>query len=290
AAGYTIPETFPSMKFVLPTSRRGRCTMLKRNKVNAWFNQATFDDVYQRKEIQLDGLVESTTYIRQLVQEEIGEIGAGNVFLGGISQGCATALHTLLTLEVTPEQGREKQRIAGFLGLAGYLPFAKDILKAGRTLAPGEEDDPVECNGNAPTTNGGRAAKLVDRTAYKSLVSVRETHSLPLLSGLPSSLLETPFLITHGDQDDKIALKFARDAVETLRVMGCSVMFRVYRGLGHWYKAPEGIDDVIKFLEKESGIQAALVAKEVDVQTDAEKEEREEKEMMAPASPSSHVC
>lgn len=60
------------------------------------------------------GLKFSVRQIHKIAHEEASLIGKGQVVLGGISQGCATAVYTLLSLDF---------EIGGFLGVSSWMPF-----------------------------------------------------------------------------------------------------------------------------------------------------------------------
>lgn len=72
------------------------------------------EDPSEKAELQIEGLKESIAQIRELIEVEAAIVGYDGVVLGGISQGCATALLTLLTGGV---------ELGGFVGMCGWLPF-----------------------------------------------------------------------------------------------------------------------------------------------------------------------
>lgn len=73
----------------------------------------------ERREGQVEGLNESIFEIVEVVRSEAQLVGGvERVILGGISQGCATAIHALICGGI---------RIGGFLGISSWLPFQEPI-------------------------------------------------------------------------------------------------------------------------------------------------------------------
>jgi predicted esterase len=111
--GHTLPEIFPGFRWVLPTADM---IMSARFGVfmSQWFDMLTTEDPHER-ELEQD-LSAVITRIQNVVARESTIIGASNVVLGGISQGCAVALHALLrqnlteTLHRRPSEVRDSAR------------------------------------------------------------------------------------------------------------------------------------------------------------------------------------
>lgn len=114
----TLQESLPGCKFIFPTAKKNRSTVFKRTRVNQWFDKYSLDSPLQREYLMVDGLRESTQFIHEIIRQEADRVGAANIFLGGISQGCACALHVLLTFE---------EKLGAFVGLSGYMPFQHDV-------------------------------------------------------------------------------------------------------------------------------------------------------------------
>ena len=74
----------------------------------------------EEEEWQIDGLRESRAFLQEIVGKEVEVVGARNVFIGGLSQGCAMSLHLLLSHEGDAPLGE-------FIGMSGWLPFAEGI-------------------------------------------------------------------------------------------------------------------------------------------------------------------
>jgi predicted esterase len=76
---------------------------MKRIPINQWFDNYSLKDPNTRTELQIDGLQESSEFLRRLVEEEakllsndsaVGD-GYSRIVIGGLSQGCAAAVFCL---------------------------------------------------------------------------------------------------------------------------------------------------------------------------------------------------
>ncbi|CAK3740257.1 alpha beta-hydrolase [Lecanosticta acicola] len=106
----TLPDRFPSVKWVFPTAELLQSTRFD-CETSQWFDMYSTEDPHENEDAQ--ELASSISRIQDLVAREAAIIGHENVFLGGISQGCAVAIHALLG-------GQE--RLGGFIGLCSWLP------------------------------------------------------------------------------------------------------------------------------------------------------------------------
>ncbi|KAK3680931.1 hypothetical protein LTR37_021032 [Vermiconidia calcicola] len=114
----TLPEIFPQVKWVFPTAKilpSARFDM----EMSQWFDMWSTEDPYERQNEQQDELDSTVSVILQIIKEEAAIVGGPqNIILGGISQGCASAIHALL---------RQEARLAGFIGLSSWLPLKETI-------------------------------------------------------------------------------------------------------------------------------------------------------------------
>ncbi len=86
--------------------------------------------------MQIEGLRETSAYIHGLMRDAIEEVGAGNVVLGGLSQGCAAAFVALLTCD--------REGMFGTFGMCGWLPFGRgieEVATAREAMNCGLEDE-----------------------------------------------------------------------------------------------------------------------------------------------------
>lgn len=66
--------------------------------------------------------------------------------------------------------------------------------------------------------------------------------------------LMMPLFLGHGENDEKIKYSLGEEAAQTLSSLGMQVTWKGYPGLGHWYKIPEEIDDILEFLQTKVGL------------------------------------
>jgi acetyl esterase/lipase len=87
-------------------------------------------------------------FLHDLLRKEIAEVDARNVVLGGLSQGCAASLVASLMW-----QG---EKMAGFVGMCGWLPFRKSMEDAmdGADEDEGENPFAVEDDGEEKAVAG----------------------------------------------------------------------------------------------------------------------------------------
>jgi phospholipase/carboxylesterase len=101
------------VRFVFPNAPVIPVTINGGYKMPAWYDIASAD-LQQREDEK--GLRQSQAAISELIRKEIARgIPASRIVVAGFSQGCAMALMTGL---------RFPERLAGIVGLSGYLPLA----------------------------------------------------------------------------------------------------------------------------------------------------------------------
>ncbi|MBC7602534.1 MAG: dienelactone hydrolase family protein [Ramlibacter sp.] len=101
------------VRFVFPHAQVIPVTINNCQAMRAWYDILGFDLVKREDEA---GLRRSMAQVEELIAREIeGGVPADRIVLMGFSQGCAMALMTGL---------RHKERLAGIVGLSGYLPLA----------------------------------------------------------------------------------------------------------------------------------------------------------------------
>lgn len=124
-----LQARLPTVKFVFPTARKRRSTVLKRIPINPWFDNYSLEDPGQRTELQVDGLCETAQFLRGLISDETRVLGEGNcgygkVVLWGLSQGCAAGIFALLGGWFDDS---EVGALGAFVGMSGWLPFEQQL-------------------------------------------------------------------------------------------------------------------------------------------------------------------
>ncbi|KAI0419676.1 phospholipase/carboxylesterase [Xylaria grammica] len=243
SSGKTFPDLLPGARFIFPTAKRRRSSAFGRRKITQWFNIARLPDPAYRKETQLQGLAESAVEIRELLRQEIQVAGIppSNIILGGISQGCAMSLSVLLSLEYP---------LGGYFGMSGYLPFQQDMEDAIKKedISDDGEDNPFAASDedSQPQDPAVRAFNF-----ERDLLCIDAPQDATPHQN--ETAVSTPIFLGHGDVDEKKPHGLGEAAARTMRAAGYNVEWKLYPGLGHWYRIPDEIDDIVEFIRSRTG-------------------------------------
>ncbi|MCJ1255894.1 hypothetical protein MMC24_003712 [Lignoscripta atroalba] len=251
----TLSDAFPHAKFVFPTASRRRAIIYNRTPINQWFDNWSLETPTGREELQIDGLRETSAYIHELLKEEIDLVGAKNIVLGGLSQGCAATLVSLLTWDGEP--------LAAAVGMCGWLPFRKHLEDIARNteyhedegddpFAHSDEDDNLDSwdeELRSRDTNKGATSKVDQPT--QAVAYLREELEIPVPS-LPMSFQRIPLFLSHGMEDGKVFVHLGREAASCLSAMAIDVLWKEYQGLGHWY-SEDMLHDMVNFVRQRPG-------------------------------------
>jgi len=192
-----------------------------------WFDTWSLTYPEKRSDMQIEGLREAVGFIRSIIAEELATgIPPERIFLGGISQGCATALHVLLSSET---------RLGGFIGMSGWMPFESSVRGVLQERGSVREGDKGETSKNSVT---------------KAINFVRTNLSIAPLdaSAQPPECVKTPVYLCHGDCDQVVDYELGRKIYNLLKGLGMDpITWENMEGFGHWYKVPETIDSIIEF-------------------------------------------
>lgn len=125
---------FPSFRWVFPHAalEQSVCPGFGAfNKTSQWFDIWDVRDFSVREELQAQGLTVSVSRIRDLIHHEAKLLGGryDRIVLMGISQGAATAVHTLINLDLAPGVG-----LAAFVGFSCRMPFPGRSLTDTRAI------------------------------------------------------------------------------------------------------------------------------------------------------------
>lgn len=265
-----IAKRLPTTKFIFPTARKRRSTVLKRIPINQWFDNYSLEDPNTRAELQLDGLQESSEFLRRLIDEEakllsndpaVGD-GYSRIVIGGLSQGCAASVFCLLGGFPSAREDGESKCLGGFIGMSGWLPFEgeiADLLKidegdqgAAGAEAEEDDDDPFAHDTDCDDVPAHIQAvnHIRDILGMPSFQSEADGSENAL--GVP--YLKTPVFVGHGSADPKVSVDLGRRMASILSDgFGMDVTWKAYEEFGHWYKVPDEIDDVLRFLKEKAG-------------------------------------
>lgn len=182
--------------------------------MSQWFDIWSVEDPEEEVGIQMNGLKQSVAALLEVIRAEEMHVPRQNIFLGGISQGFATALSTFFA---------DGQGFAGLIGLCSWMPFV--------TLVEGLK------------TSSANDEQLFDAVhrIYFGQRSLEE----------PSSpfLRSTPIFLGHSIDDDTVPIKHGRRMRDVLvRSLRLNAQLHEYADGGHWVNEPEGVDDIVEFL------------------------------------------
>ena len=111
------------VRFLMPRAPVRRVTINGGQPMRAWYDILGADLVKREDET---GVRDSMQQVGRLIEREVARgVPAGRIVLAGFSQGCAIALGAGL---------RHPERLAGLVGLSGYVPLA-DTTAAERHAA-----------------------------------------------------------------------------------------------------------------------------------------------------------
>ncbi|KAK4183968.1 putative acyl-protein thioesterase [Podospora australis] len=141
----SLADLFPSIKWVFPQSEIRPLARHQGSRISQWFDTWDIANLSEKEDLQIPGLKESVIGIREIVEQEVDELDGqwAKVFLAGISQGGATAVHTLLNLTAAGGLDQDS-RLGGLMIFSGRMPFP------GRTIT---ETRAVLCLDGVPGDN-----------------------------------------------------------------------------------------------------------------------------------------
>ncbi|KAJ4013734.1 hypothetical protein NW752_005445 [Fusarium irregulare] len=217
--GSSLAQKLPSWKWVFPSSRELWSEAFQED-MPAWFEAHSLTDITARQEVQIPGIRESTEYVKTIINDEIVKLdGASDrVVLGGISQGGAIALWTLLS------QGEKP--FGAFFGTNTWLPFASSLQTSVSQGAEMSEDEGIVF-----------LAEMIGPQSSQGQMLNRSTR----------------VFLGHGTDDAYVDVELGRQARDVLTQIGYSVEWKEYTDAeleGHWIKAPEELEDLLDFFTK----------------------------------------
>ncbi|TVY54647.1 Acyl-protein thioesterase 1 [Lachnellula cervina] len=255
----TLADIFPSIRWVFPTaklrysaqrdfefSRSSFAQALKGEEIiSQWFDVWDIATPEDREELMVEGLQESVKDIIRIIREEAQKVPLDRIILGGISQGCATAILTLMCSGLD---------LGGFIGLSSWLPFQKKI----ETLPTGSIDNKDEISrhimgllGISPDMD---AALLEHADAGERTTNTPEALNLEAnistLSINAEAPNKTPVFLSHSQDDETVPFALGEALRQTMQHLGFDVTWKRYEEGGHWIHSKHGVDDMSAFLHK----------------------------------------
>lgn len=247
-----MAEIFPTVKWVFPTaklrysaqrdfqfSNSSFAEALKGEEIiSQWFDVWDIKQPEEREELIIPGLQESIAQIIETIKKEVREVSLDRIILGGISQGCATSLLTLLASGL---------RLGGFVGWCGWLPLEKKI----REVPSGCSSDIGQVSRHVQAIlelNVVGLDLLQDESPSndESAVSFEESSA----STSVRSLGKTPVFLAHARDDGTVPFAMGESLRDSVQELGFPVVWREYEDGGHWIHSTRGADDMVDFLRK----------------------------------------
>lgn len=233
---------FASVKWVFPSAGLPFDPKESVNDEAQWFAMSSLQDPALEQIRQRYGISESIKYLHEIIDQEIDTIHgkASRVILGGISQGCAVAIHALLV---------SQHCLNSFVGFCSWLPFSETLAFAMQaSLAP-----------RTPSWTAYRKLFGIDLGLRESITAAHHEE----VNARDSTPTQTPCFLSHNTDDDVVDVKLGRSLRDNLRTLGMTVTWDEHKqddeALKHWIHEPEGIDNLVKFLEKRMGLETVNV-------------------------------
>ena len=160
----------------------------------------------------IDGLRETSIYIHILLREAAEEVGPTNVVLGGLSQGCAAALVSLLTWEGEP--------LAAAFAMCGWLPLRQHIVDIADPQTPGDlgEDPFVRETGVDQSFDlRGQAVAWIQEELTLPPMRISSVVAQATASSMHLPFQFMPFFIAHGTDDEKVKVELGIEVKECLQ-------------------------------------------------------------------------
>ncbi|KXX83130.1 Acyl-protein thioesterase 1 [Madurella mycetomatis] len=245
--GNTLQEQLPTWRWVFPSSTELWSTAFEET-MPAWFEAHSLTNVTARQDLQMAGIRDSVQYLTRLLEEETEKLGgaAHRVVLGGISQGGAAAMWTLLCAG----DADVARRLGGFVGASTWLPFAENLERylggQNRTNSDAQENDAM---GDDVT---GDDIQVSEADAFVKAMTASARRTPHQRGASEAKRHPVPVFLAHGTYDAYVDIELGRHAACVLRKVGLKISWTEYSGAdqeGHWLKEPEEFDDITCFLE-----------------------------------------
>jgi lysophospholipase-2 len=225
--GSSLSEKLPGCRWVFPSSQELWSTMFQED-MPAWFEAHSLVDITARQDLQVRGIRDSVNHITVIVNEEIRRLDGNpqRLLLGGISQGGAVALWTLLC------QQDSAMRPGAVVVASTWLPFATNIERTFARQSGPDETQETEFDGFVEQM-------IAIKTLPGTTGVVQISHRLP------------PVFIGHSVDDAYVDFELGRQAARILAQAGLQLEWKEYSGAeeeGHWFKIPDEMDDIHGFL------------------------------------------
>ncbi|KAL6721133.1 hypothetical protein ACLMJK_000233 [Lecanora helva] len=213
SSSLTLQQHFLHCKWVFPSSQE-RFSTVFHEELNEWFDIYSLTDPSSREDLQIKGLRDSLNFLQQIIEKEATFVGsASRVVLLGLSQGCETALMTMLAGNL---------RLGAFVGLNGWMPF-REKLEA--------------------CVEGGTVEDMSERLSQFYMQNLILKTSA--LRGKRCHMLKTPVFLGHTADDEAVDITLGQEAKKVLKMMGMKICWEECEIGGHLgFLRTEGLDRI----------------------------------------------
>ncbi|KAK4224237.1 putative acyl-protein thioesterase [Podospora fimiseda] len=138
----SLPDLFPFVKWVFPQSEIRPLARFPGARISQWFDTWDLANLSYKEELQIEGLKESVLSVKEILEKEVEELPGkdwGRLVIAGLSQGGATVVHVLISLE--------EKKLGGLMVFSGRMPFSGRSLDETREvlgLVGGGDDQNVK--------------------------------------------------------------------------------------------------------------------------------------------------
>ncbi|KUI59160.1 Acyl-protein thioesterase 1 [Cytospora mali] len=205
-------NAFPTFRWVFPTAGLKPCERPGNPQcMSQWFDVWDHLNLKVREELQAPGLKESVERIRNVIAEEAARLGGRYDKVVLMGISQGGATSVHTLLNLGLPAGYQgPRRLGAFVGIACRMPFP------GRSLGD------------------TRAVLGLNSTYTRSDEIIRNT----------------PVMLEHCKDDPTVRFENGKDLKQHLEGYGATVVWREYPRGGHWFKSPEGLDDLTAFLSQ----------------------------------------
>ena len=253
----TFRQALPHAKFIFPDAPESRAVSSNGILGTQWFELSsplTEPTPQSVEELMCKGLKETCIMLHHLLRREIEVIGAQNVVLGGLSQGCAASLIAALLWQGDP--------LGAIVGMCGWLPLADTIVGLTSVGSDRQCKIPAELNSRSDRSSNvhdednneriiaeQREEKRDSGTLSQAVKLLNEKLDFPS-SSLPNpsfSLQRSPVFLAHGTVDRIVPFHLGVQARDCLLSIGIQTQWMEEEGQDHWYTG-KMLEQLISFL------------------------------------------
>ncbi len=207
--------------------------------ISQWFDVWDIKTPEQKEELMIPGLSESIQQILDIIEDEAQKVPLERIILGGISQGCATAILALLS---------SGKKLGGFIGLCSWLPFKVQI----ESLPVGSKRDTENISLHIRTILKMGAKRSDFDLDVRKIADETHTDEDKLQTGFNNFSIQpdakTPIFLSHSKDDDTVPFAMGADLHKGMLSLDADVTWKEYEDGGHWIHPREGVDDISAFL------------------------------------------